>query len=332
MSTTMLYTSSPKKNKVLFKFKIVGLVIALCFPLSAWGEQSRKVNTTQERCDPIAKVITRGNRNWPYLKELCSNDLISSSKLIEVFCYLNGKIITISNGTLGEVCSVSADQLRGCNEKNSGDCIKIKGPEEEDVPRIITPYGVAILSSRPQISWKTIPVATSYIVQIEGQGVNWSVETKDTYLIYPQDQPALQPGNVYKLNVIAKQADEPKVADSSVFALITQARYEKVRDIIKRLKELNMPQDELAVDISYVYEAENLLNEAIEELQIRIKAGSQNPKVHRLLGDLYLEVDLPIFAYEAYTNASNLAKKQGDKHELLKAQIGIENVDKNNGN
>ncbi|HEY9799145.1 MAG TPA: hypothetical protein V6D25_02210 [Leptolyngbyaceae cyanobacterium] len=325
----MLYKSIYQKNKVLFKIKAVGLVTVLCFTLPAWGEQNRKVNVNQNRCDPIAKVISRGNRNWPYLKQLCSNDLISSAKLIEVFCYLNGTIVTISNGTVGEGCSVSADKLRGCNEKNPGDCFKIKGPDEDDLPTIITPYGVAILNPRPQISWKSSPIATSYIVQIEGQGVNWSVETKDTHLIYPQDQPALQPGNVYKLNVIAKQADEPKIADSSVFALVAQARAEKVRDIIKRLEELNMPQDELAVDISYVYQAENLLNEAIEVLKTRVKAGSQDAKIHRLLGDLYLNVDLPSFAYEAYTNALSLAKKQSDKDELLKAQDGIDTVDKN---
>ncbi|WP_339394273.1 tetratricopeptide repeat protein [Nostoc sp. UHCC 0870] len=320
----MLFVKITRKNKLSVGLQAVTFASVLCFAYPTWGQQATKTNLRKDVCEPIAKVISKGNSNWPFLKQLCDNDVINSSSVVEVFCYLNGRILNISSGEVGKVCLISSEQVRGCSYKKIGDCPKIKGPDEDDAPTLITPHGVAILNSRPTISWIDSPMATSYIVQIEGKGVNWSVEIQDTQLPYPQDQPALQPGNVYNLNVIVKQGDEPKTATSSVFALIAQQRAEKVQGIIKRLEELNMPQDELAIDANYVYGAENLLNKAIEVLESQVKSGSQNPTVYRLLGERYLEVNLSDLAKQAYTKAIRLAQKKGDTNELVKARAGVQ--------
>lgn len=322
----MLSISISKKNKFLLKLKTVIFISVLCFTHPTWAQQAAKANLRKDVCEPIAKVISKGNSNWPFLKQLCGNDVIDSSSVVEVFCFLNGRILNISRGEVGKLCLISPEQVRGCSYEKIGNCPKVKGPDEDDAPTLITPNGVAILNHRPRISWTDSAIATSYIVQIEGKGVNWSVETQNTQLLYPQNESALQPGNVYNLNVIVKREDEVKTAASSVFILVSQQRAEKVREVIKRLEALNMPKDELAIDINYVYEAENLLNEAIEVLEAQVKAGSQNSTIYRLLGERYLEVNLPDFAKQAYLKAMRLAQKKGDTNELVKAQAGLETV------
>jgi tetratricopeptide (TPR) repeat protein len=98
----------------------------------------------------------------------------------------------------------------------------------------------------------------------------------------------------------------------------------QTKAIIERIQNLNLPPDELAVDIESVYKGQNLLTEAIEVLKERVKAKTQNPTIYRLLGDRYLNVGSPEQARREYKMAIQYAKIRGNLNELAQAQAGLE--------
>lgn len=171
------------------------------------------------------------------------------------------------------------------------------------------------------LSWATTPGASSYIVQVQGIApVNWEREVQNTQLAYPKDQPVMQPGNVYTINIIAKRGD--KFIPSSTFVLLVpEDRARQVATTIERLESLKQSPDEQAIDTDAVYNAQGLLDESIAVLSARIKAGSQNPAIYRLLGERYLQGDAFSAASSALANAIALAQKVNNADELAKAEV-----------
>jgi hypothetical protein len=308
-----------------FQIQVTAIASTLLF--SNWGAsgQTQPIatqNSQSGRCEPIAKII-QGDRYWPNMSKVCKKAKINPEpgSTVEVFCYLRGNILQVSGGTIGAKC-LPSKRTRGCNVQAENSCLNVKSPDDDPgTPTLITPYGVVIINPRPMLSWATTPEARSYIVQVEGKGVRWSVEVENTRLPYPALQPALQVGNVYNVNIIAKRG-EKFIPSSTFLLLVPKNRAQQVAKTIKRLQSLKQSPDDLAIDMDAVYEAQNLANEAIEVLYARTKAGSQNPAIHRLLGDRYLEEDAPDAAMVAYKNAITLAQKVNNPEELAKAQAG----------
>ncbi|MCM0593846.2 MAG: hypothetical protein KA716_28095 [Gloeotrichia echinulata DEX184] len=291
-----------------------------------WGQQVVR-NSRQERsCEPIAKVISGDIRYQP-LSKLCQEDKVSAANggRVKIFCYPRGRILEISSDAVLKHClPLSNRERRGCTLLDGRNCINPKGTNEENQPRLISPYGLLIMNSRPTLSWFTTRAATSYSVQIKGNGgVNWDVEVKAESLSYPQDQPAMKPGNVYNVNIIAMRGNEVLDGSSSILLLLSTDKADEVTKTINNLKSLKQPEDELAIDMDAVYEAQNLVHNSIEVLTARVKAGSRNPTIYRLLGDRYLIANFPQTANQAYLIAKQLAQKADNNIELIKSEAGI---------
>lgn len=308
----------------------IGVIISTLTLLNmggAWGQQVVRA-IPQERsrsCKFIAKVISGDIRHQP-LTELCQEDEVKAAngKRVKIFCYPRGSALEIPSDTVGKHCTpLSNIERSGCTVYAGNNCINPKGTEEENVPRLINPYGVAIMNPRPLLSWSSIKTATSYIVQVKGIGVNWEVEVKGNSLPYPATQPAMKPGNVYIVDIMAMQQDKPLVAKPSPLILLTAEKTQEIALTISILTSLKQPPDELAIDTNAVYEAQNLVQNSIEVLNARTEAGSTNPKIYRLLGDRYLIAKFPQQASEAYWKARVLAQKENNALELALAQAGI---------
>jgi hypothetical protein len=330
MLTVQKSTARAKINKKSFKLQVAIIASTSIFSSfsSAWGQAQpvATVNLRERECEPIAKVIS-GDIRWKALTKLCQEDKINPANgaTVKVFCYPMGKFLEISGGTVGKSClPVGQEQRRGCTLLDGLICINTKGPGGDDnAPILITPYGLAILNSRPTLSWSAAARATSYTVQVEGTEVKWSVEVQDTQMSYPKDQSGMRPGNVYTVNVIANQGDEILTASSSIRLLVPADEAQQVISTINDLQSLKESQDDLAIDMDAVYEAQNLVNESIEVLKARIKAGSRNPTIYRTLGDRYLIANLAEPAKQAYLTAKTLAENNNNTDELAKAQSGL---------
>ncbi|WP_335138163.1 hypothetical protein [Nostoc sp.] len=318
---------SAKTTKKCIPIQVVAIASTLLFSnLGALG-QTQPITTPNIQsggCEPIAKII-EGDRHWASLSKVCKSAQINPEPggTVEVFCYLRGSILQVSAGTIGDKClPLSTRERSGCSLQNEHNCINIKGPNEDtDAPLRITPYGVAIINPRPMLSWVTTPGASSYIVQVEGIGVSWSLSVPNTRLPYPKDQPALQAGNVYDVNIIAKRG-EKFIACQSLLVSVSEDRVQQVATTIKRLQTFQESPDELAIDMDAVYNAQALIDESIAVLSARTKVSSQNPAIYRLLGERYLQGNSVFAASSAYKSAIALAQKVNNPDELALAEAG----------
>ncbi|MFK0730550.1 MAG: tetratricopeptide repeat protein [Gloeotrichia echinulata HAB0833] len=310
---------------MLKQFGVIGLasiVISLTASTS-FGQEITRIRT-EDKCEAVAKIIDGDSRHKP-MSRLCQEDKISADNggTVRIFCFPLGKILSISRGgVISNHCSLQGQRVRGCSLLNRERCVVVKGPSEDQLKRI-TPYGIMNINSRPALSWTPISSVTKYSVGIKGVGTNWKVEVEGNSLIYPKDKPALELGNVYVVTIIALKKEE--VLDSSSFALLvlSEEQVQEIAETIDTLKSLGQPEDELAIDLDTVYSAHNLVDESIKVLNFRVKAGSNNATIYRLLGDRYLMANLPQEANKVYLRAKELAQKEGDSLELEKIQVRI---------
>jgi hypothetical protein len=304
------------------------VLLVLLFNLLNLLQQQAAASTTKKRnCDPIGRVLSGGDRTLPKGSLLCKGDRLnpSSGKIVKVLCYQNQKVLQLGKGAVddsGDKCSPQTIQVFQCTSQSRSNCPKPKNPGSDE-PTIISPYSSLILNPRPSISWHRVRGASSYVVRLNGKGVNWSRQTRDLTLAYPPQEKALSVGTAFKLTVLAMSGEEPQGASSQAVNMLPSSIAQLVLAIVSQIKKLNLPPDEQARDLDSAYMSQKLLTEAIEVLKARVDVGTTSPTIHRLLGDRYLEAGLPLDAEQAYTSASTLASRADNSAELAKAQTGL---------
>lgn len=312
---------------MIIRNSVIALIILFLDWSSAVGQPLPVIRSNSRQCEPIGRVLSTGDRRWVVGSLLCQGDRLHSvdGSSIEVLCYLNRKVLWLGSGSVTNKCAPQAkQQAQQCTLTNRSNCPKPKGPREDsNAPALISPYSSAILNTRPNLSWYSVSGANSYTVQVSGADVNWEKEVGNLVLPYPKEQPALQPGNAYKITIIANQGDSSISASSSAVNVIPESEAKQIIATVKHIRSLNLPKDEEAFDLDTVYMSKNLLNETIDVLKAKVEAGNQNPTLYRVLGDRYLEAGLPDDAKREYTMATKLAKRIDNLAELAKAQAGL---------
>lgn len=290
--------------------------------------------TTSSRCEPIGRVLSKGSSHFPQGSLLCPSDYlnVASGKTVDVLCLDNGQLLKVSGSKVDISNKCVQRQLtrvqRSCPLESRGKCRRTKGPGEENTPKLISPYSSMLLDSRPLITWYPFQGATSYIVEVSGEGVVWQKVVNGTTLAYPSEQPAMQFGHAYKITIIANQGEETLSASISVVNMLPENDAQLVLNLIERIEHLNLPQDEAAfLDLNSIYRSKHLITETIKVLSARVAAGSRNPKLYRILGDRYLEAGLPDYAKQQYETASKLAIRVDNPIELSQAQAGLKAVE-----
>ncbi|MFN6568185.1 hypothetical protein [Dendronalium sp. ChiSLP03b] len=324
-------------EKKVLKYKFQVLVIAsilLFLPWSSGWKESQAI-AKQACVKPIGRVYSPGDFNLPVGSQICPRGRINPIKgrTVTVLCYLNGKFLNIKHGSVFDAPDMCASPQTPmvCTGRNPNRCNNVKGPgEEQNVPTIISPYGSSMLSTRPSISWYPVAGATSYTVIVSGYEFYWetTVDKTVTTLPYPKEEKELQFGNTYKFTVLANKGDTPiSSSETLVVSVLTQEEQNAFAQRVKQINQLNLSPDEAAIwDKDAVYMSRHLLNETIETLKARVRAGSQNPTVYRLLADRYLEAWLPDEAFREYTKAAQLAKSTDNLNELARVQEGLKLV------
>lgn len=310
------------------------IALTLFFLLASLLRQSVAEGKTTNRvsCDPVGRVLSRGFLNFASGSLLCKGDrlqVVNATKA-ELLCFSSGRIVTVTDNLKDASKCDSSVERRGLWR-----CIAEFIPRScvlpSNNPVLTSPYrgsrGSALINNRPFLSWQPVVKATSYIVEIDGPNVHWRKTVDGTTLLYPKEQPAMQFGNAYKVNVITYQADSPVSASSAVFNVLSESKAKQVKTVVKRIQSLNLSPDEQAyLDLNAIYGSEGLYTEAINLLKARAKAGSQNPGVYRTLGEFYLEALLPDLAENEFKIATKLAQAADNHIEFKKAQAGLEIV------
>jgi hypothetical protein len=239
---------------------------------------------------------------------------------------------------------VDKSVIDNCDKKDKDGCYENngRGPiANPNAPYIISPSdGTALLNDKPPISWHAVPGAISYTVRVKditGSGLDWErtfenlpkSDLGEIKIAYPDDAPAVQPGNKYKLIVEARsQATQRIEPETAQFRMLSKEDIQQVREAVAKIDKLNLSKEEKTLRLSDVYTDKKLIAEQREILEKLVKEGSQKATVYRLLGHLYLQQGLIDFAKIRYEMAVKLATNAQDSKELEAAQAGLNETNK----
>jgi hypothetical protein len=225
----------------------------------------------------------------------------------------DGKVRELGPGPHGVPCTTPCTP-EVCGIRYGGSTIgATRGPDSGSgaFPVVISPRKTMLRNLRPAIRWAPIAGAnenTSYKVTLYGDGmVIWSKEIASAnMLIYPDDEPPLTPGRIYKVVVTSGglSSEDDRSPDLGFTTLTTdQARALSNTELKKKLLRLPEPQTRFLV--SNLYAARELYSEAIEQLQ-DLYTTMKEPAVVRTLGDLYAMIGLNREAEELYLETLSL--------------------------
>lgn len=313
---------------MLVRSSLFVLIILFIDWSSAVGQNLAVTRSANRQCEPIGRVLSNGDRRYQAGSLLCSGDRLQppNGTTVEILCYLNRKVLWLSSGVVSDKCTPQAkQQAQQCTRIHRVNCPSPKGPgSNSNTPEIVSPYSSALLNGRPLLSWYPVPGATSYTVEVSGEGVEWGKTVESTTLEYPNEQPTMQFGNAYRVTVTANQGEETISASVSVFNMLPESEARQVMELVERINSLKLPKDEVAfLDLDSIYRSFNLLTQTISTLQAQVKDGSQKPGLYRVLGDRYLEAGLPDYALSKYETATRLAQTADNPIELAKARAGL---------
>jgi tetratricopeptide (TPR) repeat protein len=175
----------------------------------------------------------------------------------------------------------------------------------------MSPRSTLVRNLRPEIRWAPIAGAktVTYRVTIytESMRAVWSREVDSkTTLAYPEKEPALAPGRVYKVIVTAqgRSSEEENLPDLGFVTLTAEQSRAVERDEQKR-KQLGLSEVTTRILIANLYAARELYAEANEQLE-RAHDAAKDAVVARKLGDLYMRVGLNREAEKKYIEALKL--------------------------
>jgi predicted Zn-dependent protease len=146
-------------------------------------------------------------------------------------------------------------------------------------------------------------------------------------LLYPSDKEGLHYGSASKIIIIANK-DASAISEYTLVAhLLPERKVTRINQALQVVNSLNLPPDEVFIDLDAIYMSEELLNETIEILKAQVAAENQNPTLYIILGDRYVQAWLPEQALKAYTKAIGLAAVQGksDEEAIAKERLKLLN-------
>lgn len=317
-------------------FAAVRYSVSLLF-LSCIGVGSDSPALANTACsDPVGRVYGTNNSGAPKGKLICNSERLllrqsSTVPKVEVFCFYSGQKRIFSNSLV--VSSVpgcgSVKQIRSvrfCPTNNGLLCDIPKGSESTQMAlRLIQPYGRAVMATPESLSWVPIGNVNRYLVQIEGKNVQWQQTVSQSSVQLPSGM-QWEFGNAYRITIAAYTNQGRLIsARQTVMNQLSEAAIQAVSEQADRVQRFNLDNiDEgVALDLTNLYLSQGLLNEAIQALNLRVRSGSQNPIVYRVLGDVHLFARSPRLARSAYEKAIKFAERKGQATEVAAARSGL---------
>jgi hypothetical protein len=311
---------SSKKSLV----QVCILIVIVGFP-SASFSKTVGVNVITEINGKVSVEKKQWKKSQPAFIGLTLNlddklDLPANASVM-VLCS-NGQTWTFKAGqhTVSSGCPAGNSVIRLPN--SNSDTLRPTGKTEEALsrlPYLITPRQTYILTNRPRLQWNTVPGATKYTVKIDG--VNWEMKTSNSEIVYPGEFP-LEEGRRYRVTVEADDGSS-SLSDRVVgFNLLDKQTKNSILNVVKSVHQQSLSPEAKDLVLAYLYRGFGLYPDAIERLEDLVNQGSQNAVTYQLLGDAYLEIELPQLAKEPYENALRLSKDNLFKQATIEESLG----------
>jgi hypothetical protein len=322
------------KSKIQNRLGFLASLALVFFSTGALAQQTATIipnAPANGECSPLGRVLSSSDRRWLPGKLLCKGDSLNATPgaRITLLCFRNRRILSVQSDRVALMCAPQVQNSRTCPALRRSNCWRTKGPEDvAQAPQLLEPRASILLRDRPLLSWQEVEGATGYTVEVKGEGVNFFIRTASTQLVYPQTEPPMQRGNAYRIVVAAYRGENLLGVSQGVANVLPAEPANRVAAVVAQIRKLKLPEDEMAyLDLDAVYMSEGLLDDAIAVLEARVKAGSQNPGVYRVLGDRYGQAGDLIRAKDNYQVASRLATQSGNQTELALAQSGLKNLE-----
>lgn len=313
---------------LLFLLPLTGVVLPLAIAQFS-GESSQAANLV---------VLIQGHaaikrKNWTgfapltFGANLQTGDLlrVDESSVAKVVCS-DLKLRDIGTGMVGTPCTPSQEILR----RPDGSLLRPTRamPSEGSFPIVLSPRRTKLLSEHPLLRWSEVKDASTYHLMVRGPELLWTetVHSK-TELQYPDYAPKFEAGQNYKL--IVAISDEQNSGNESAnglgFSVLSSNERKAVLDEQKQLERLGLEEGPTQYLIGHLYASHALNAEAIQRLE-GVSKKFMVPATERLLGELYLSVELPRQAEAHYLKSLELSKKEQDDEGQIQCRLALATI------
>lgn len=265
--------------------------------------------------------------------------VLSSNHQIQVG--VNGRVTLVCSNGSDHALSVGtyrvADYCRTPNGTRPGARRNpSRDPFNTALPYVITPRNTALLAANDlTLRWQPVPTATQYQVTITGRGVNWTTTVNQPEVTYTGSA-TLQPDYRYTV-IITTNTGLSSASGSPVgIALLPPDEVERVTGQVDLIKASQLEPDVEAIALVLVYlgfehsdpdrQSYALNQSALDVLETRILAGSDNSQLYLLQADTYLAVGLPLLARERYEQGLALAEAAEQRELQAESHLGLATV------
>ncbi|MEO0851913.1 MAG: tetratricopeptide repeat protein [Cyanobacteria bacterium J06648_11] len=205
------------------------------------------------------------------------------------------------------------------------------GASDASQPYVITPRTGQILTATPTLSWNAVEGAQQYEITLQKRAGTrwvdiWTTTSEQATLDYPNDQPALDPGKEYTLQVsIIGQPDSAEpLAEKPIFSLVRENSRPGIEEAIADIDALETaPVNKTVMLVEEVYTQHQLIARGITELSALVESGQATAQVHRLLGDYAVRSGLSLLAEENFLEAIALAATTAELEEQILATFEL---------
>jgi hypothetical protein len=256
-----------------------------------------------------------------------SGDLLrmEQSSIAKVVCS-DLKLHELSGSMTGTPCTTSQEILR----RPDGSLLRPTRAvrNEASFPIVLSPRRTKLLSDRPKVQWTEVKDTSAYHVIVRGPELLWTTTVySKTEVQYPDTAPKLEAGQSYK--VIVAISDEQnsgnELGNGLGFSVLSSKDRKLVLEQQRQLEHLGLEEGPTKYLIGHLYASYSLNAEAIQLLETVVKKF-QVPATERLLGELYLTVELPRQAEAHYLKSLELSQKIQDDEGQMQCRLALAKI------
>jgi hypothetical protein len=218
--------------------------------------------------------------------------------------------------------------------RNRGRRNPSRAPFDTSLPYVLTPRNTALIGTDGlTLRWHPVDGASSYTVEIGGRNVGQFTETEAVF----DELGFLEPNYRYTIVITTDTGISSELGTPTVgFALLPEAERDLVNAQVEAIKAASLEPDEEALAIALEYfgfehsdpdwHSHALNQAAIEVLETRIQAGTEDSRVYLLQADTYWRIGLSLLARERYEEALTYAQAAGQAEFQAESHWGLADV------
>ncbi|MDY7021902.1 MAG: hypothetical protein SWJ54_11170 [Cyanobacteriota bacterium] len=288
------------------------------------------------KATPIGRIIEADGKaflkrnNWSEYRptfvgtELYADDQIKleSQANLMAICYANWKTWKIP-------ANMVSQPLDGCSQQAKSQCVPTpdgcvpldatRGVNQvfvaDNIPYVISPRHTLLLFNKPLVlRWNPVPNATRYTVILKSPSEYvWETEVSENQVTYSEIS-SLKPGVRYTVIIHADTEASSLDIESPFskqdilgvgFAFVSETQQQQILATVEQLTQ-QLNGEAQVLTLAEFYQQKGLNSEAIAILESFIEKGYHTATVYQMLGTLYQQIQLPIFAKEYYLKSVGL--------------------------